>query len=176
MTMSGVQADRTELVEDVQLTEGDVDIPALLHDAADALHPVASRKRLTLTVDTPATTTTIRGDQENLRRVFTILTSNACQYTPDDGAVTLRLWRGEHWLTVEVIDTGVGLTGEDLEHLFTRFYRAKNALTQREGGAGLGLVIARALIGRHGGYLEVESAPGRGSTFRVWLPTQRDPG
>jgi signal transduction histidine kinase len=84
--------------------------------------------------------------------------------------VTLALRREEGWATLHVADTGIGLSPEEQAHIFQRFYRATNTHLQHDRGSGLGLCIAQFIAEAHGGRLHVESAPGRGSTFTVFLP------
>ena len=98
---------------------------------------------------------------------------NACKFTRD-GSVTLAVTRengnGRGWLDFHVADTGVGLTGEQIEGLFRPFAQVDGSSTRRFGGLGLGLTIAREYARRMGGDVTVESAPGKGSTFRLRLP------
>jgi len=89
-------------------------------------------------------------------------------FTPEGGAITIRSdWTEDH-VIVEVRDTGIGIAPEHVEHIFHRFFRVDEARTER--GVGLGLPIARIIIERHQGAIDVESAPGAGSVFRVVLP------
>jgi len=111
----------------------------------------------------------VLGDRDRLRQLLLNLVDNALKYTPAGGQVTLTLRRGEGWVQVAVTDTGVGITPEDVPHLFERFYRADRSRA-RQSGAGLGLSIAQWVAQAHGGRIEVESQVGRGSTFTVWLP------
>ena len=112
----------------------------------------------------------IRGDREHLRRLLLNLVDNGIKYTPEGGSVTLSLQSAKEWATVRISDTGIGLSKDEQERIFTRFYRAVEARSQREGGAGLGLCIALSIAEAHGGKIQVESTPGQGSTFKVLLP------
>ncbi len=98
--------------------------------------------------------------------------SNASKYTPQGGliAVSLGLTEAEGFLQLSVMDDGVGVPAEDQPKLFDRFFRAKSAVLTGAGGAGLGLHITRSLVELHGGRIWFESAPGKGSTFRVTFP------
>ena len=116
----------------------------------------------------------VLGDDARLRQVIGNLMANALTHTPPDASVTLRL-RTEpgNLAVVEVADTGPGLTPEQAERVFERFYRADAARTRRAGGAistGLGLAIVAALVAAHHGTVEVAETPGGGATFRVKLP------
>ncbi len=115
----------------------------------------------------------VRGDEESLRRVTLILLDNAIKYTPirdEEGAsrviVSLERTRGQAVLCVR--DTGIGIDPTDLPHIFERFYRADRARSSQ--GTGLGLSIAQTFVEQLGGRITAESIPGKGSTFRVWLP------
>ncbi|MFL5590309.1 MAG: sensor histidine kinase [Ktedonobacteraceae bacterium] len=110
----------------------------------------------------------VSGNADYLKQVLLIVLENACKYTPDGGTVTIRgEMRGQH-LAITIADTGIGIEQADLPRLFERFYRANNARSQP--GMGLGLSIARSIIEQHGGTINVESTPGRGSCFIITLP------
>jgi signal transduction histidine kinase len=113
---------------------------------------------------------TIQGDREHLRRLLLNLVDNGIKYTPAGGRVTLTLQRDGEWAVLRVADTGIGLTREELEQIFQRFYRAPAAVDQGKEGSGLGLCIARSIAEAHGGHIQVESSPQQGSTFTVFLP------
>jgi two-component system OmpR family sensor kinase len=112
------------------------------------------------------------GDQDRLKQVLVNLVGNAINYTPSGGVVTLGLGKVEEQARLTIQDTGPGIPGEDLPHVFERFYRGEKSRTRsRDGkGFGLGLSIAFWIIRNHGGSIEVESTVGEGSTFSVWLP------
>jgi len=116
----------------------------------------------------------ISGDDQALRRLFLILLDNAIKYTQPGGEVRLTLALEESadkpTAVVEIRDTGVGISPEDLPHIFERFYRAAKDRSRQTGGVGLGLSIAQWITHRHGGEIQVQSAPGAGSVFRVRLP------
>ncbi len=111
----------------------------------------------------------IQGDQERIRRVLLNLVDNGIKYTRAGGQVTLSLMRRESWASLQVADSGVGLSPEDREKIFERFYRSAEAHSQGEG-SGLGLCIARSIVEAHGGKIELESTPGQGSRFTILLP------
>ncbi len=110
----------------------------------------------------------VRGNADAIKQLLLILTDNALKYTPPGGRVRLSAGREDGWVRLEVADTGRGIDPEDLPHVFERFYRADRARTA--GGTGLGLAIARWIVDEHGGRIEVESEPGRGTLFRILLP------
>ncbi|WP_049823060.1 sensor histidine kinase [Thermobaculum terrenum] len=112
--------------------------------------------------------TQVRGDPDALRQLLLILLDNALKYTAAGGRITVGLEAGGDAAVLKVADTGIGIPPEHLPHIFERFYRVDPA--RSGGGSGLGLAIARWLAEAHGGGIQVESAPGRGSTFTVRLP------
>jgi signal transduction histidine kinase len=114
----------------------------------------------------------IHGDRDHLRRLLLNLIDNGIKYTPTGGRVTLTLQRDGEWAALHVADTGIGLAAEEQERIFQRFYRTPEAVSQAEAGSGLGLCIARSIAEAHGGRIELQSAPGCGSTFMVFLPLQ----
>jgi two-component system OmpR family sensor kinase len=112
----------------------------------------------------------VNGDRDRLKQVLINLIANAVQYTPAGGNIFLGLSKvGQHARLI-VRDTGPGIPAEDLPHIFERFYRAEKSRTRGKGGFGLGLSIANWIVDNHGGYIEVSSQEGEGTTFCVWLP------
>ncbi len=112
----------------------------------------------------------VYGDPDQLKQVLVALLDNALKYTPYEGSVTLSLTADQNFAVVKVSDTGIGILPEDLPHIFERFYRADRARSRDRGGSGLGLTIAENIVQEHQGSIEVESAPGKGSTFTLRLP------
>jgi two-component system OmpR family sensor kinase len=112
----------------------------------------------------------IQGDREHLRRLLLNLVDNAIKYTPAGGSVALSIQGDGEWACLKISDTGTGLSKEEQERIFSRFYRATESRSQSNGGAGLGLCIAQSIAEAHGGRIQVDSKPGQGSTFTVFLP------
>jgi len=110
------------------------------------------------------------GDPDRLKQLLVILMDNALKYTPTGGEVSLGLRRSGGIVELTVKDTGIGISAEDLPHIFERFYRADKARSRDLGGSGLGLSIAKWIVEQHGGSISVSSIPGSGSTFTVCLP------
>ncbi len=131
-------------------------------------------KEQTLTVDVPLDLPEINADRDRLIQVVTNLLSNAHKYTPTGGAIGVRGRREPGRLVLEVQDSGIGIAPQDQERLFTRFFRADNAIETQVGGTGLGLAICREIAQRHHGDIVVQSELGRGSTFQVILPLVSD--
>ena len=110
------------------------------------------------------------GDRLQLTRLFSNLVQNALQYTPEGGIVSVYIKKQNRLAIVNIRDTGIGISTEQLPHVFDRFWRADKARTRREGGTGLGLAIAQAIAQRHGGKIVVTSKVNVGSCFQVKIP------
>ncbi|HET7900424.1 MAG TPA: ATP-binding protein [Candidatus Nanopelagicales bacterium] len=126
-----------------------------------------------LTVDQPLTAVPVFCDEVRAVQIVSNLVSNAAKYSPDDAPISVRIHPnefGESHARVDVVDRGQGISADDLERVFERFYRVEDSLTMRTSGSGLGLYIARELAVAMGGSLTVSSSPGRGSTFSLALP------
>jgi two-component system OmpR family sensor kinase len=150
----------------------------LMPIAADAVHDaraVAPGREVELDIAGGPVLPVVLGDESRLRQVLANLVSNALAHTPDDARVTVRLHTNAlpgkgNDVVLEVADTGPGLSPEQAERVFERFYRADASRTRGRGGSGLGLSIVAALTAAHGGTVDVDTEPGRGATFRVVLP------
>lgn len=112
----------------------------------------------------------IAGDEEAIGQLISNLLDNAVKYTPSDGNVSLRVRRQDDNAIIEVEDTGIGIEPEHQDRIFERFYRVDKARSRELGGTGLGLSIVKHIAKAHGGRVTVDSTPGNGSTFRVFLP------
>ena len=175
-----------------------VDLLTLAADAVHDARVMAPQRSINLTVE-PGAAPIVLGDDVRLRQVIGNLMSNALVHTPDGTPVEVRIRPGtpdgeragppgpqgqasaprsgvpgapRRWpsVQVEVADHGPGLTPEQAERVFERFYRADQARTRQAGGTGLGLAIVSALVTAHGGTVTVEPTPGGGATFRIVLP------
>lgn len=112
----------------------------------------------------------VRGDRSRLKQVIVNLLDNAIRFTPRGGTVTLRTGQRGEFNVLEVEDTGIGIPGAALPHVFERFYRVDEARSREDGGAGLGLSIAKSICSAHGAQLDVSSEVGKGSRFRLIFP------
>lgn len=111
-------------------------------------------------------------DPERLRWVIRNLLDNAIYYTPADGTISLTATTSGTGATIRVEDSGIGIPQSEQEHIFTKFYRASNAVRVKSKGNGLGLSIAKNIIEHHGGTLDFTSAENEGTTFTIQLPCQ----
>jgi signal transduction histidine kinase len=122
----------------------------------------------------------VQGDRDKLRQVLLNLAENAIKYTPNGGVVTLGLSRDHSpegdGVRVYVQDSGIGISEEQQQLIFERFYRTDKARSRELGGSGLGLSIAQSIAQAHAGRIEVDSRLGEGSTFALWLPLPPEAG
>jgi two-component system, OmpR family, sensor kinase len=157
-----------------------VDLLALAADAVHDARAVAPDRpiELVLGVGDGGRALVVLGDEQRLRQVLANLADNALAHTPDGSPVEVRVGgadlEGQPAAAVEVVDHGPGLTPEQAERVFERFYRADPARSQAAGGTGLGLSIVAALVAVHGGAVQVDSVPGKGARFRMVLPLAPD--
>jgi len=150
-----------------------VSLDVLAREAFRTASHLATGQDLTLTIDEPVT---LIGDGDRLVQIMIILMDNAIRHTPPDGRIELKIGRaldpveGEWCAMIRVSDTGCGIAPEHLPHLFERFYRVEHARSRASGGTGLGLSIALAIVRGHRGWIDVDTAPGAGTVFSVWIP------
>jgi heavy metal sensor kinase len=149
-----------------------VDLADLVQEVASRLNGQAESRAVELRLET-LEPLVIQGDPERLRRLLLNLVDNAIKYTGPGGRVTLALQRENGWAALRVSDTGIGMATAEQESVFRAFYRSAEVGTLAEKGTGLGLSIARSIALAHGGTIQVDSAPGEGSTFRVLLPLHK---
>jgi two-component system phosphate regulon sensor histidine kinase PhoR len=146
----------------------EVDVNALISSVGVDMGTLAAEKSLTLKFDLGANIPKLTADWFALGEALTNIVKNAVQYTPAEGSVVVRSRAHSSHAVIEVQDTGIGIEAQDLRHIFDRLYRADKARSTH--GIGLGLPIARKIVEAHGGRIEVESTPGKGSLFRMVLP------
>jgi PAS domain S-box-containing protein len=152
-----------------------VDVTAVLRAALDVVRPAADAKGVVLAVTIPPRAATVSADPERLQQVFWNLASNAIKFTPRGGCVYVAVKHRDADVEVSVQDTGEGIPREFLAEIFEPFRQADSTASRRHAGLGLGLAIVRALVERHGGRVQADSAgEGRGATFTVELPRLPD--
>ncbi len=154
--------------EGIDLTQ--VNLSEIAHTAIEGARAAAQRAGLIIEEEIPGTLPAIVGDPDQLPRVFDNLLSNAIKFSPDGGTVTVHIYEERDHVNVYISDTGIGISSENLEHLFSRFYRANESEGKRIAGTGLGLSIVKAIVEAHGGQVSVQSQEGQGSTFGFSLP------
>ncbi|MGK7892595.1 MAG: sensor histidine kinase [Xenococcus sp. (in: cyanobacteria)] len=146
-----------------------VALDQILQNIIILLEPFAQKKKITLKSDIKSGFLVL-GEKSQLTRLFSNLLQNALQYTSEGGNVTLELYKQSRSAIVNIKDTGIGISPEQLPHIFDRFWRADKARSRREGGTGLGLAIVKAIAQSHGGKISVTSNVNVGSCFQVRLP------
>lgn len=135
------------------------------------LKPIAEKKHVTLTFKHAEEVPHARIDPQHMRAIVQNLVENAIKYTPENGSVAIELVQpDEKNVELRVSDTGIGIPKEAHPQIFTRFFRAKNAVRVETDGSGLGLFIAKQIVERYDGSIRFESEPGDGTTFFVQLP------
>jgi PAS domain S-box-containing protein len=164
LTLSKAESGQLELAHE------EVDLRSVVHEGYELLEELVRVRTLDLKFDLPPEPVVVHGDAQALERVVMNLLSNAIKFTPDTGRVTVTLGRNRDGASLVVADTGMGISAEDQEHLFTRFFRSAAATEQAIQGTGLGLSIVHSIVTQHGGAVSVDSAPGRGTTVTVLLP------
>jgi PAS domain S-box-containing protein len=159
----------------LELERTEVDLRAVAGEASEMLEEVLRVRVLKVEVVLPEQPVLVRGDARALERVVTNLMGNAIKFTPDHGRIALTVGQTSREVSLVVCDTGMGISAEDQQHLFTRFYRAPAATRLAIQGSGLGLSIVHAIVTHHGGSVAFESSPGVGTTVTVLLPRLDDP-
>ncbi len=160
-------------------------VDSLLHAALAVVREKALAHRLTLEMQTAADVGELCADERKVKQIVYNLLSNAVKFTPAGGRVTLSARRAPfadvpagteqlpgvfEYLEIAVADSGIGIAPQDQEKLFTAFTQIDSVLSRRHEGTGLGLSLVKSLAHLHAGAVAVDSSPGKGSTFRVWLP------
>ena len=146
-----------------------VDLRSVAAQIIDTLAPMASERRVAVTLDAPGEFTVL-GDRDELLRVIENLVENAVKYGDGGGRVQVAILRRGGAIELSVRDYGPGIAHEHLPRLTERFYRVDVAESREKGGTGLGLAIVKHIVNRHRGRLAIASEPGRGATFTVLLP------
>ncbi len=153
----------------------DTDLFALVRQCLESLRPAAERKGIRLAGPEPEHCPPIRFNPAAIRQVVENLLSNALKYTFDGGEVRVRIERCGAAIVVHVEDTGQGLSKEDLGYVFKAVRKLSARPTGQESSTGLGLVLVRRIVEKHGGRIWVESIQGKGSTFSFSLPLRPSP-
>jgi signal transduction histidine kinase/DNA-binding response OmpR family regulator len=169
-----------DLLDVARLDAGRMEIHARPTDVADAIREVArllgpriADRGQRLALDLPTDLSRAMADPARLRQIVTNLLTNAHQYTGDGGQIAVRAAARDGAVTIAIADTGRGMSAEQLEHVFERFYRGGGTGVP---GTGLGLSIVRSLVDLQGGTIDVASRLGEGTTFTVALPRARERG
>ena len=149
-----------------------VDVTAVCRESLESLDSYARKKEIQLRLEAPEEPVTLTVSARALDHVLINLVENAIKYSERGGEVVIRLLTDVEGVTLEVRDRGQGIPAKYQDRVFERFYRVDKGRSRDEGGTGLGLSIVKNLAARMGGSVALESEPGEGSTFRVFLPRE----
>jgi signal transduction histidine kinase len=170
--MSRLVGDLEELAryesEGLALQKTRFDLAALLKRIALSFEGQFKKSGVRLSCDPQ--TVIVEADEDKLSQVFVNLLSNALKYTPSGGSVGITTTETARDVCVSIHDTGIGISAEDVPHIFERFYRTDESRSRLTGGSGIGLTIVKTILDAHGGSISVTSQPGLGSEFTVSLP------
>jgi len=159
----------------LSLRNDDVHPAAMFEDIEADFKAQAEDKEITLKFDLPPKLVNFSGDRDKLTSVLHNLIGNALKYTPAGGTVSVQVEQSTYALSVAVSDNGIGIDAEECELIFERFYRSRDRRVSGITGSGLGLALARRIARLHGGDVTVKSAPDKGSTFTLSLPSGAAP-
>jgi two-component system, OmpR family, phosphate regulon sensor histidine kinase PhoR len=149
-----------------------IDLSGVVRQITDALKPLARDRDVDIVLDLPTLPALVAGDADELLRVFENLIENAIKYGASGGKIQIEVVAKEtNEIKAYVRDFGSGIPPDHLPRLTERFYRVDNAASREAGGTGLGLAIVKHIVLRHGGRLEIESTLGKGSIFKIVLPS-----
>ena len=157
-------------IESQELKREPLSLAQLVRTSMADFQAAAETAGLTLSAEIAPDLPLVSGDSVALHRMLDNLVSNALKFTSAKGHVTMRLFRGEDTVTLQVSDTGVGIPNDRLERIFERFYQVDGSTTRRYGGVGLGLALVKEIVEAHGGQITVASQVGQGTTFTILLP------
>src|SRR5262249_45862432 len=142
---------------------------ALVHEVVNDYWPCLDGHYVR--IDADETLPRIQADRHRIGQILVNLLGNATKYSPAGSPIDVDARARDGGIVLSVRDRGVGTAPEDLPHIFARFFRSERARASRVG-YGLGLHVVHALVVAHQGHIDVESTPGAGTTFRVWLPSE----
>ncbi|MBN1191714.1 MAG: PAS domain S-box protein [Dehalococcoidales bacterium] len=156
------------------LTPKEIETGEFIKAVIQRFAPTLKEKNQHLTLDLPGSLPAMTADPSRLEQVIVNLLSNAGKYSPEDSEITVRASAVPEGIMVEVVDQGEGILREDVEKIFTPYYRVSQT-SQKVTGIGLGLAVCKQIIEAHKGRIWVESEPGQGSTFRFIVPLNFQP-
>jgi signal transduction histidine kinase len=157
----------------LKLTQQAEDPSGLIQREVNSIRPRAEAKGLTLTAELPLSLSRVNIDYHRIHEVLHNLLENAVTHTPEKGRITITAEARGEWVAVTVRDSGEGIPAEALPRIFDRFYRVDKSRSRASGGSGLGLTIVKRMVEAHGGQIEAQSEPGRGSAFTFTLPVAK---
>ncbi|NLN98564.1 MAG: HAMP domain-containing histidine kinase [Eubacteriaceae bacterium] len=151
----------------VELKKEAIDIGFLAMEVTERMLPLGAKKRVNLLADIPAEPLMIYGDKNQITQVLVILIDNAIKYSKENDIVTITGREAYYDVQITISDNGIGLSSEDIDNIFRRFYRVDKTRSRSEGGTGLGLSIADWIVKQNKGSIKVKSQPGHGTEMIV---------
>jgi signal transduction histidine kinase len=151
------------------LERSPVDLIPVLEDSLMAVKAIANKRKVSLSLRTEQRPVFILGDKSGLQQVFINLINNAAKFSPEGSSVTVTVAQNEKEARVSISDQGLGIPPEAHQHLFERFYRARNVTIAEIPGSGIGLYIVKSIVDELGGSIRVESELNQGTTFIISL-------
>lgn len=158
----------------IQLERRPVEIGDLVESSIKTVRLKASHKEIAIQSACPPGLPQVLGDSHRLREILQNLLDNAIQYSPERSQVVVKADASEDYVLLSVIDNGIGIPRKEQDRVFERLYRVDGARSRKVGGTGLGLAIVKELVKAHGGFVELRSQEGKGSTFTVYLPCLKE--
>lgn len=163
LTLARLSTDKLELkMENINLRD-------IIYESAKLLSQLAEQKGIGINISA-AESLTVHGDHATLLELFTNLIDNAIKYNIPHGEIGISVRKETGFIVAEIKDTGIGISEEDLNRVFDRFYRVDKSRSRESGGVGLGLSICDEIVRLHGGRIDVKSRPGKGSVFIIRFP------
>ncbi len=154
----------------LQMKMEELDIREVIRHCVGSMNPMANVKGIKLLNEVNHDLSMIDADRIKIEQILTNLLSNAIKFSPNKGEIRVVVKDGDGYITISVIDNGIGIPEKDLEKIFDKFYQSDSSTTRRAEGTGLGLSIVKGLVEVHGGRIWVESKEGEGSAFHFTLP------
>ena len=159
---------RIKLSKDLEMEQ--FSLRKTIENAINFVDTKAKAKNITINCSVETALDTLQGIPIYIEETITNLLANAVKYTPDNGKVDISVKNSDHSILIQITDTGIGISEDEVPKVFDEFYRAKNARAIESDGTGLGLSIAKQVVEKHNGKIWVESRIGIGSTFSIELP------
>ena len=154
------------------LNKGLVKTDWLINDSLSSIEGSARKKNIRIIKNMPDIFPSLVGDKEMLKISLINILGNAVKYSRENESITLSLREENNMIIFSIADTGYGISKEDLPHIFDKFYRSKEAQIAGQIGSGLGLAMTAEIIHLHGGEIEVQSEPGQGTEFNIFIPKE----
>ncbi|KEZ86969.1 sensor histidine kinase [Lacrimispora celerecrescens] len=156
--------------ENLVLNKSRIDLFEIVHTVSDTMKGEISKKNLTLSIE--GSPVFAEADKNRFSQVVANLLSNVVKYTPEGGAIGIKVYETDRLGIVKVTDTGIGIPETELPLIFERFYRTDKSRNRKSGGAGIGLAIVKSIVNAHGGTVTAESIKEQGSCFTVSIPKE----